>query len=66
MFPVHNCGKLHALAKARRRTVELVGMLHTRRLVGERLRPSDLGDLRGMHRDRGVMATLSADGEVGG
>jgi ribosomal-protein-alanine N-acetyltransferase len=44
--------------------VELVGTLHTRRLVGERLRPSDLGDLRGLHRDPGVMATLSADGEV--
>jgi ribosomal-protein-alanine N-acetyltransferase len=44
--------------------VEVVGTLHTRRLVGERLRPSDLGDLRGLHRDPGVMATLSADGEV--
>ena len=51
-------------SKERRRTVEVLGTLHTRRLVGERLRPSDLGDLRGLHQDPGVMATLSADGEV--
>ncbi len=36
----------------------------TERLTAERLRPSDLGDLRGLHREPKIMATLSADGDV--
>ena len=36
----------------------------TGRLIAERLRPDDLGDLRLLHRDPEVMATLSADGNV--
>lgn len=36
----------------------------TRRLIAERLRPGDFDNLRFLHGDPKVMATLSADGDV--
>ena len=44
--------------------METLDTFRTRRLTAERLRPDDLENLRVLHGDPKVMATLSADGAV--